>query len=51
MHLESLESTQEAKVARGATESNSYAYLVLSKLPAYIHNSIYARLAWANSFL
>ena len=43
MHLESLESTQEAKVARGAAKSNSYASLMLSKLPACIHNLIYAR--------
>ena len=33
MHLGSLESTQEARVARGIAESNSYASLVLSKLP------------------
>ena len=44
MHLESLESTQEARVALGYASSNSYASLaVLSKLPACIHNSIYAR--------
>ena len=36
MHLGSLESTQEDRVALG----NSYASFVLSKLPAYIHNSI-----------
>ena len=43
MHLESLESTQEAKVALGYVLSNSYASLVLSKLQAGIHNVIYAR--------
>ena len=43
MHLESLESTQEARVALGYASNNSYASLVLSKLPACIHNSIYAR--------
>ena len=37
MHLGSLESTQEAIVA------NSYVSLVLSKLPACIYNSTYAR--------
>ena len=31
-HLGSLESTQEARVARGVAESNSYASFVLSKL-------------------
>ena len=39
----SLESTQEARVALGCASSNSYASFVLSKLPACIHNSIYAR--------
>ena len=43
MHLGSLESTQEARVALGCASSNSYAYFVLSKLPACIHNKIYAR--------
>ena len=43
MHLGSLESTQEARVALGCSSSNSYASFVLSKLPACIHNSIYAR--------
>ena len=33
-HLGSLESTQEARVARGVAESNSYAPFVPSKLPA-----------------
>ena len=33
-HLGSLESTQEARVARGVAEGNSYASFVLSKLPA-----------------
>ena len=31
-HLGSLESTQEARVARGVAERNSYASFVLSKL-------------------
>ena len=39
MHFGSLESTQEARVALGYASSNSYASLVLSKLPACIHNS------------
>ena len=43
MHLGSLESTQEARVALGYASSNSYASFVLSKLPACIPNSIYAR--------
>ena len=43
MHLGSLESTQEARVALGCTSSNSYASFVLAKLPACIHNSIYVR--------
>ena len=43
MHLGSLESTQEARVALGYASSNSYASLVLSKLPKCIHSSIYAR--------
>ena len=43
IHLESLESNQEARVVLGYASSNSYASLVLSKLPACIHNSIYAR--------
>ena len=43
MHLGSLESTQEARVALGCASNNSYASFVLSKLPACIHNSIYAR--------
>ena len=38
MHLGSLESTQEARVALGHASSNSYASLVLFKLPACIHN-------------
>ena len=33
MHLGSLESTQEARVALGCTSSYSYASFVLSKLP------------------
>ena len=43
MHLGSLENTQEARVALGCVSSNSYASFVFSKLPACIHNSIYAR--------
>ena len=43
MHLGSLESTQEARVALGCASNNSYASFTLSKLPACIHNSIYAR--------
>ena len=43
MHLGSLESTQEARVALGCALSNSYASFVLSKFPACIHNLIYAR--------
>ena len=43
MHLRSLESTQEVRVTLGCASSNSYASFVLSKLPACIHNSIYAR--------
>ena len=35
-HLGSLESTQEANVARGYASSNSYASFVLSKLPALL---------------
>ena len=41
MHLGSLESTQEARVALRCASSNSYVSFVLSKLPACIHNSIY----------
>ena len=43
MHLGSLESTQEARVALDCGSSNSYASFVLSKLPTCIHNSIYAK--------
>ena len=43
MHLGSLESIQEARVALGCVSSNSYASFVFSKLPKCIHNSIYAR--------
>ena len=43
MHLGSLESGQKARVALGCASSYSYAFFVLSKLPAYIHNSIYER--------
>ena len=41
IHLVTLESTQEARVALGCILSNSYASLVLSKLPICIHNMIY----------
>ena len=43
MHLGSLQSTEEARFALGCASSNSYVSFVLSKLPACIHNSIYAR--------
>ena len=49
MHLGSLESTPKAGVALGCASRYSYAFCVLSKLPACIHNSIYARQAWTNS--
>ena len=39
MHLGSLESTQKARVALGCASSYSYAFFVLSKLPACIHNT------------
>ena len=42
-NLGSFESTQEARVALGCASCNSYASFVLSKLPACINNSIYAR--------
>ena len=38
MHLGSLESTQKARVALGCASSYSYAFFVLSKFPACIHN-------------
>ena len=44
MHLGSLRTTQEARVDLGA-----YASLVLSKLPACIHNSIYSRQVYTSS--
>ena len=40
MHLGSLESTQEARVALGYALSNSYTSLVLSKLPDAKHEPI-----------
>ena len=43
MYLGSLESTQKLRVALGCASSYSYAFFVFSKLPACIHNSIYAR--------
>ena len=42
MYLGSLESTQKARVALSRASSYSYAFLVLSKLPSCICNSIYA---------
>ena len=42
MHLGSLESTQKVRVALAWALSYSYVFFVLSKLPASIHNSIYA---------
>ena len=36
MHLGSLESTQDARIALGCTSSNSYASFVLSKRPACV---------------
>ena len=49
MHLRSLESTQEARVALSCVSSNSYASLLLSKLPACIHNSIIRTLRMTKS--
>ena len=49
MHLRSLESTQEARVALSCVSSNSYASLLLSKLPARIHNSIIRTLSMIKS--
>ena len=50
-HLGSLESTQEARVARGYTSSNSYASFVLSKLPAcFISRWTHADV-WTNCFI
>ena len=46
MHLRSLESTREAREALGFASCHSNASLVLSQLPACIHNSIDARKAW-----
>ena len=43
MHAGSLENPQKARVALGCASSYYYAFLVLSKLPACIHNTIYAR--------
>ena len=42
MHVGSLESTQKARVTLGCASSYSYTFFMLSKLPACIHNSIYA---------
>ena len=49
MYLESWESTREAREALGFASCHSNASLVLSQLPACIHNSIDARQAWTNS--
>ena len=50
-HLGSLESTQEARVALGCASCNSYASLVLSKLPAcWISRHTHAD-AWTNCFI
>ena len=43
MHLGSWKSTKEARQALGFASCHSNASLVLSQLPACIHNSIYAR--------
>ena len=43
MHLGSLESAQEARVALGCASSNSYASFVLSKLPACIPRYTHAK--------
>jgi len=43
IYLGSFKSTKEARVALSCASRNSYASLLLSKLPASIHNSIYAR--------
>ena len=51
MHLGSWESTQEAREALGFASCHSNASLVLSQLPASIHNSIDARQAWTRHFL
>ena len=51
MYLGSLESTQEAIVARCVGECNSYASLVLFKLPGCIHNTIYTRKALNNCLI
>ena len=49
MHLGSWESTREAREALGFASRHSNASLVLSQLPACIHNSIDARQAWTIS--
>ena len=41
---------QETRNVPGYATSNSYTSVVLFKLPACIHNSIKARLAWTNSY-
>lgn len=45
IHLESLESTQEDRIALVCASSNSYASLELSKLPACIitHSMMHAK--------
>ena len=51
MHLGSWESTWEAREALGFTSSHSNTSLVLSQLPACIHNSIDACQAWSISLI
>ena len=41
---------QETRNVPGYATSNSYTSVVLFKLPACIHNSIKARLAWTNFY-
>ena len=43
MHLGSLESTQKARVTLSCASSYSYAFFMLSKLPACSHNLIYTQ--------
>ena len=41
-YLESTREAQEARIALSYASSNSYASLVFSKLPAFIHDLMYA---------
>ena len=43
MDLGSLEALKKLQLLSAIASNNSYASFVLSKLPACIHNSIYAR--------